>query len=87
MSEVLGMDELLKNLKTLPEKVQKRVLVGAVRAAAKPIVKEAKALVPVEHGVLKESIGVTKFKTRKKSLVWFQVSPRVEKYRLSNKVK
>jgi len=82
MSEVLGMEELLKNLKTLPEKVQKRVLVGAVRAAAKPIVKEAKALVPVEHGVLKKSIGVTKFETRKKSLVWFQVSPRVEKYRL-----
>ncbi len=75
-SKILGMDELLKNLKTLPEKVQKRVLVGAVRAAAKPIVKEARALAPTKSGALKASIGVTKFKTRKKSLIWFQVSPR-----------
>ena len=82
MSDVRGMNELLKNLKDLPEKVQKRVLVGAVRAAAKPIVKEAKSLVPVEHGTLKESIGITRFKTRKKSIVWFQVSPRVQKYKL-----
>ena len=83
MSEVLGIEELLKNLQTLPEKIQKRVMIGAVRAAAKPIVKEAKNLVPVEHGALKRSIGVTRFKTRKKTLVWFQVSPRVEKYRLN----
>ena len=82
MSQVIGMDELLRNLKTLPEKVQKRVLVGAVRAAAKPIVQEAKSLVPVKYGSLKRSIGVTKFRTHKKTLVWFQVSPRVQKYRL-----
>ena len=75
-SQVLGMNELLKNLKTLPDKVQKRILVGAVRAGAKPIVKEARSLVPKDTGNLKKSIGVTKFRTRKKSLVWFQVSPR-----------
>lgn len=77
-SQVLGMDELLKNLKTLPDKVQKRILAGAVRAGAKPIIKEAKSLVPTEDGNLKKSIGVTKFKTRKKTLVWFQVSPRTD---------
>lgn len=75
-SEISGMDELLKNLKELPEKVQKRVLVGAVRAAAKPIVKEARSLAPAKSGALKASIGVTKFETLNKSLVWFQVSPR-----------
>ena len=75
-SQVLGMNELLKNLKTLPDKVQKRILVGAVRAGAKPIVKEARSLVATDSGDLKKSIGVTKFRTRKKSLVWFQVSPR-----------
>lgn len=82
MSQVMGMDELLRNLNTLPEKVQKRVLVGAVRAAAKPIVQEAKSLVPVKYGSLKRSIGVTRFRTHKRTLVWFQVSPRVKKYRL-----
>lgn len=76
MSEVSGMDELLKNLQSLPEKVQKNILVGAVRASAKPIIAEAKSLVPKEHGELKKSIGVTKVKVRKKTLVWFQVSPR-----------
>jgi len=82
MSEVRGMDELLKNLKTLPEKLQKRVLVGAVRAGAKPIIKEARKLAPKDSGMLKESIGVTKFKTRKKTLVWFVVSPRVKKFKM-----
>ena len=81
--KVLGVEKLLQDLKKLPQKVQKRIMVGAVRAAAKPIVKEAKNLVPVEHEALKRSIGITRFKTRKKSLVWFQVSPRVEKYRLN----
>lgn len=82
MGEVKGMDELLKNLKTLPDKVQKRILVGAVRAGAKPIIKEAKSRVPVKSGLLKESIGVTRFKTRKKSLVWYEISPRVQKFKL-----
>lgn len=76
MVEVAGMDELLRNLKTLPEKVQKRVLVGGVRAAAKPVLNEAKRLVPKDTGNLKKSIGVTKLRTKKKSLVWFQVSTR-----------
>ena len=82
MSEVLGMDELLKNLKSLPEKVQKRILVGAVRAGAKPMIKEAKSLAPVQSGMIKDSIGVTRFKTRKKSLVWFVVSPRVKTFKM-----
>ncbi|MBL4730786.1 MAG: HK97 gp10 family phage protein [Sulfurimonas sp.] len=76
MSQALGMEELLKNLETIPDKVQKRILVGAVRAGAKPIATEAKNLVPKDTGNLKKSIGVTKLKVRKKNLVFFQVSPR-----------
>jgi len=78
MEANIEMGDLLKNLKTLPEKVQKRILVGGVRAAAKPIIIEARSLVPKNNGTLKKSIGVVKVKTRKKSLVWFTVSPRVD---------
>ena len=69
------MGDLLKKLKTLPEKVQKKVLSGAVRASAKPIVDEARRLVPVRTGNLKKSIGVTKART-KGTTMRFYVSPR-----------
>jgi len=77
--EVNGLDEVLKKLKKLPEKVQKRVLVGAVRAGAKPIIKEAKRLVPVRTGTLKKSIGVVKRRSKNKNLIHFTVTPRKKK--------
>jgi len=73
---VSGLDDILKKLAILPQRVQKNVVVGAIRASAKPIIQEAKALVPKDSKSLSKSIGITKFKTRKKSLVWFSVSPR-----------
>ena len=71
----VDMGDLLKKLRTLPEKVQKNVLTGAVRAGAKPIVKEAKRLVPVRTGNLKKSIGVNKRRTVG-TVVRFSISPR-----------
>ena len=75
MNIEIKMGDLLKNLQKLPEKVQKRVVNGAIRASAKPIIKEARRRVPVKTGNLKKSIGVTKGKT-KGTIVTYHISPR-----------
>ena len=78
MAEVdvkVDMGDLLKKLRKLPEKVQKKVLVGAVRAGAKPIIKEARRIVPKRTGNLAKSIGVNKRRS-KGTIVHFSVSPR-----------
>jgi len=71
----IHMQDMLKELQKLPEKVQKRVVNGAVRASAKPIIQEARALVPVKTGNLRKSIGVTK-RRQKGTIVEYDVSPR-----------
>ena len=75
MNEIIGMDEILRKLKKLPEKIQQRVVVGAVRASAKPIIKEARALVPKKTGTLKKSIGVVKRRSKDKNIVHFSIAP------------
>jgi len=75
---ILGMDEILKKLKVLPERVQKNVLSGAVRAGAKPIIDEAKRNVPTAYGSIKDSIGVKKAskpRVLKKTLLIYKISP------------
>ena len=76
VSVEIKMKDVMKKLNKLPEKVQKRVITGAVRASAKPIVQEAKRLAPVKTGNLKKSIGITKIRSKSKTEVVFAVSPR-----------
>jgi len=71
----IDMGTLLKDLKKLSEKVQKRVVKGAIRASAKPIIQEAKALAPYKTGNLRKSIGVIKGKD-KGTVVTYHISPR-----------
>ena len=88
MEGVTGLDEVLRKLRKIPERIQKNVVVGAVRAGTKPIVKEAKALVPTNTGILKKSIGVAKRKSKDKNIIHFSVAPRskaVHKALLKNK--
>lgn len=59
-SVIRGAADIAKVLKRLPEKMTEQVLVQALRAGGKPIVKEAKDLVPVRSGDLKKSIVVRK---------------------------
>jgi len=73
---ILGMDAILKKLKVLPERVQKNVLVGAIRASAKPMIKEAKSLVPVDSGTLKKSIGIVKNRSKDRNIISFSVAPK-----------
>lgn len=75
MSEVKGLEDVLKKLKKLPEKIQKRVVTGAIRAGSKPIIQEAKNLVPTKTGTLKKSIGVVKRRSRDKNITHFSVAP------------
>lgn len=56
---IAGLADLDKILKTLPAKIEAKVLRGAVRAGAKKFEEEAKALVPVRSGDLRKSIRVT----------------------------
>jgi len=79
MSDVKGLDEVLKKLKILPARIQKNVVTGAIRAGAKPILKEAKRLVPVDTGTLKKSIGIVKRRSKDKNIVIFSVTPRIKK--------
>lgn len=55
--KVEGLEELQRKLKTLPGKVQKKLLRSAVTAGAKPIVAAAKAGAPERTGTVKLSIG------------------------------
>jgi len=78
-AKVDGMEELLKKLRILPEKVQKNVISGAVRAGAKPMSAEAKLLVPKDTGTLKKSIGIVKRRSKDKNILHFSVTPRIKK--------
>ncbi len=75
-AEFNGMEKLLEALKKFPERVQKNVMVGATRASASAIAKEAKKNVPEHDGILKKSIGLTRKKERNKALIGFSISPR-----------
>ena len=55
-SEITGLKELRKNVDSLSKSFAKSTLRTALRNAAEPVVKEAKALVPVDSGDLKRSI-------------------------------
>lgn len=72
---IIGMDEVLKKLKILPERVQKNVLVGAIRASTKPIIKEARALVPKNTGTLRKSITAKKRRSHDKNIIQFSIYP------------
>ena len=76
---VYGLDEMLSKLHKLPDRVQKNVVTGAIRAGASSIAKEMKHKVPVKNGTLKKSIGVVKRRQKDKSIVMFTVAPRVKK--------
>jgi HK97 gp10 family phage protein len=59
-SKVLGAPAIEKVLAELPKKIGEKVLVKALRAGARPIVRAAKQRVPVRTGKLKKSITVRK---------------------------
>lgn len=74
--EVKGVEETIRNLREFPERIQKNIMAGAIRAGCKPIVESAKKNVTVDSGNLKRSIGIVKRKTKNKKTMKFSVTPR-----------
>lgn len=70
-----GFDDIDKVLAALPGKFGPQVLTKTLRKAAKPLVDEAKKLVPVDKGELKKSIGVEQSKVAG-NYVGVQAGPR-----------
>jgi len=64
-------------LRELGSRTAKRVIRQAVRAAAKPVIKTARQLVPRVTGLLRASLGV-RIKTYKRGVVAAIIGPRVE---------
>ena len=65
-SVVVGARELERALKALGNEIGEKLLLAALRAGAKPIVKEARRLVPVRTGALKKAIAVIKATKRQR---------------------
>jgi len=63
--KIQGAKELEFFLKTFPKKVEKRLLKGALSAAALPIKREAKKLAPKRTGTLKKAIKSRRVKGRR----------------------
>ena len=54
-----GVKTIRKAFRVLPKRITRTVLRGALTAAVKPVVKEARKLVPVDEGTLKRSLGTS----------------------------
>ncbi len=55
--EILGAKELERKLRTLGDRVQRKVVRQSVNAAATPIVKAARAKAPRESGLLRKALN------------------------------
>jgi len=78
MSKTSGVDQkelekLIKNLKILPDRVQKNVVAGAIRAAAVIPQKIIKSGVPVDSGELKKAIRVRKVRRSPRGTMKFHI--------------
>lgn len=79
--KVDGYKEAKAILDELPNNMQKRMLLSALRGSAKPMLQSAKGKVPVKSGKLKKMLRVVRFKDRRaaKSEVSVAVKPVFER--------
>lgn len=63
---LLGVPELHRALKDFDKAVHKKVIRYAVRQAAKPVLDEARRLVPVKTGALRKSLRIRALKRQRK---------------------
>ena len=79
--EVKGYQEAKAILDQLPNNMQKRMLLAALRSSAKPMLQSAKSKVPVRSGRLKRQLRIVRFRDRQasKSEVSIAVKPVFEK--------
>lgn len=75
--EVQGEADVIARLQALGQRMEKRIITGAARAALKPIVADARSRCPIDSGQLKKSLGVVASTRRKKKNVFrFMVGAR-----------
>ena len=79
--EVKGYQEAKALLDQLPNNMQKRMLLAALRSSAKPMLQGAKSKVPIRSGRLKRQLRIVRFRDRNapKSEVDIAVKPVFEK--------
>lgn len=79
--KVEGYEQAKKILDELPNNMQKRMLLAALRGSAKPMLQSAKAKVPIKSGKLKKTLKIVRFKDRNasKSEVAVAVKPVFER--------
>ena len=79
--EVKGYREAKALLDQLPNNMQKRMLMAALRSSAKPMLQSAKGKVPVRSGRLQRQLRIVRFRDRSasKSEVSIAVKPVFEK--------
>ncbi len=75
--KISGDKALAKALHKLPTAAYNRVVKPANAKVMRPVLKVAKQLVPVEFGVLKESLGIKTKTYPKKGVVFTVVGPRI----------
>lgn len=80
-----GSDELRQWLLTVPKKVGNKILRQALRRAGKIVQERAKALAPVESGLLKKSISVRRSKRAKRGTEAVVIFPDVTKFAVAEK--
>jgi hypothetical protein len=74
--ELAGAKELERKLRTLGDRVQRKVLRQAVNAAATPVVKSVKQKAKKQSGLLKKSLGKKIVTNKKRQSVTAVIGPR-----------
>lgn len=82
-----GLAELQRNLDELPAKIEQNILRGALRAGANVIADEARRLVPVQSGQLKESIRISVRQIRGRIVATVKAGGRFKVYKGGNAIK
>lgn len=75
-AQVIGAEAVMKSLANLKGAVQRRLVRGALTAAARVVAKEMKALAPRDSGLLKKSIGQVVRTYRNKGVTLAVIGPR-----------
>ena len=57
--DLTGDKEMQKAMRSLPAKIQKKVLRAAIRSGMGPALKESKRMIPVESGALRDSMKIS----------------------------
>ena len=65
--KVEGFREAKEILDGLPNNMQKRILIAALRSSAKPMLTSARNKVPVKSGKLKKQLRIIRYKDRNQS--------------------